>query len=308
MLNGWAPYFEEERGEDFKIQRNGELVQNLPYLTEAFGDEAISFIEQHKKKPFFVYLSFNAPHGPLMAKKEDYDKLAHIKSERRRVYGAMNLSLDRQVGRLLDYLEAEGLTENTLLFFINDNGGPLNMGAINGNLRGQKGTCMEGGIRVPFMVQWPGKLPAGKVYNEPVISLDIFPTALAAAGGDKIDSIDGVNLLPFLCDADTGEPHERLFWRMVYTAAIREGDWKLVRLPDRPPMLFNLRDDPEERNNLFIENYQKAKSLQKHLFDWETELSNPLWLTTPGHIKVNISRHDIYEISDNAEQRWIYVK
>ena len=171
----------------------------------------------------------------------------------------MGYTTDREVGRILDFMEKENLSKNTLLFFINDNGGPLNMGAHNGNLRGQKGTCMEGGIRVPFIVQWPEQIPAGVTYGQPVISLDIFATAMAAAGGKHHDNLDGVNLLPFLNGTTAGTPHERLYWRRSFYSAVREGDWKLVHLKDRLPMLFNLRSDPSERTNLASQQVDRAQ-------------------------------------------------
>lgn len=308
MLGGGAAYFEEKRRKN-DIQRNGKPVHNLPYLTEAIGNEAVDFISKNKQQPFFMYLSFNAVHGPLMAKKEDHDKLGHIQFDRRRAYGAMHLSLDRQIGRVMELLRKEGIEENTLVFFINDNGGPLDLGALNGNLRGRKGTCMEGGIRVPYMIQWPGHIKPNTVYKKPVSALDIFATSLSAIGYDisKL-KLDGVNLLPYLNGEKRELPHEKLYWRRHYYAAIRKGDWKLVRLRDRAPMLFNLKKDQNERKDLAKRQTKKVDELMKDLFEWETEMSYPLWWTAPRFMKENTKQHDQYEISKNLRRKPIYIK
>ena len=165
------------------IMRGREAIDEPEYLTDAFGREAVAFIERHKEEPWFLYLAFNAVHGPLQATDKYLTKFANIADEKRRTYAAMSAALDDAVGTVLAKLREQGAEENTLIFFIADNGGPEGVnGSDNGPLRGRKGQTWEGGVRVHWLVQWKGKLPAGKVYEQPVIQLDVLPTALAAAG------------------------------------------------------------------------------------------------------------------------------
>ena len=309
MLGGGASYFEEKRGKNEPIEKNGVPQTNIPYLTDLFGEEAIKWIDDNKKDPFFMYLSFNAVHGPLQAKQEDFDKLPHIKDKKRRILGAMHVALDRQIGNLLDYLEKEKLDENTLIFFINDNGGPLDIGAINGNLRGRKGTCMEGGIRVPYMMKWPGKIKPNTEYTRPVSALDIFATSLAVIGADTTGvKMDGVNLLPYLDGKKKEDPHKQLFWRRQFYAAIREGDWKLVRLRDRSPMLFNLKEDVNERNDLSQTHREKVDYLMQQLFNWENTLTYPLWRTKYKYLKENTLQHDQLVQDPNKRPKPLYIQ
>jgi arylsulfatase A-like enzyme len=254
----------------------------------------VAFIDRHQKEPFFLYLAFNAVHTPLQATDPLLEKFAHVKDPARRTYLAMTAALDEAVGKVLGQLRARGLEENTLVFFLSDNGGPIGKFAPNGSsnapLRGSKGDTWEGGIRVPFLVQWKGRLPAGKRYDRPVIQLDIHPTALAAAGVETRPGwkLDGVNLLPFLEGKDAAPPHDALFWRFGEQMAIRMGDWKLVRpdlstdapfgkIADRP-MLFNLADDVGEKTDLAEKHPEKVKELQERWKQWNTGLAAPAWL------------------------------
>jgi arylsulfatase A-like enzyme len=178
-------------------------------------------------------------------------------------------------------LKDGGIDENTLVVFISDNGGPADSNAsINAPLNGQKGILLEGGIRVPFIMKWPGKIPEGKTINDPVISLDFAPTFIEAAGGNvsDADKMDGVNLIPFLTNQTKEKPHDSFNWRFTISAAIRDGDWKLVRLPDRLPMLFNLRDDISEQNDVALQNLERTKTMLKKLGDWDVRLPHPLFL------------------------------
>jgi arylsulfatase A-like enzyme len=279
----WGPIY---RGRD-KVELDG-------YLTDVLAREAIAFIERHRKEPFFLYLAFNAVHTPLEAPESLVEKFAAIKDPTRRTYCAMTTALDNAVGAVLGKLRSAGLEENTLVFFLSDNGGPIGKFAPNGSrntpLRGSKGDTWEGGIRVPFLVQWKGRLPAGKVVDQPVIQLDIGPTALAAAGVPPKPEwkLDGVNLLPFLEGKTTAAPHEALYWRFGEQMAIRMGDWKLVRAdlsPDKPfgdvaktPMLFNLTEDPGETKDLAASKPEKVKELSEAWQKWNATLAPPAWL------------------------------
>jgi arylsulfatase A-like enzyme len=278
------------------IFRNKDEVQEKEYLTDAFAREGTAFIERHKDEPFFLYWAFNAVHGPLEATDKYLDRFPNIQDKKRHTYAAMQSALDDAVGQCLATLRKNGLEEKTLVFFLSDNGGPEAVtSADNGPLRGSKGTTWEGGVRVPFLVQWKGQIPAGKVYDNPVISLDILPTSLAAAGGDPQDSkqpLDGVNLLPYLQGENAGKPHDVLFWRFGGSMAIRKGDWKLVnttgddgnRAADRRgkaspdgAMLVNLKDDIGEQHDLAARNPEKFKELADTWNAWNAELIDPLW-------------------------------
>jgi arylsulfatase A-like enzyme len=189
-------------------------------------------------------------------------------------------AMDDAIGRVMAKLKEAGIEEDTLVFFISDNGGPPQANASrNDPLSGAKAGTLEGGIRVPLLVQWKGKLPAGKTYDQPVISLDIHPTAVAAAGGKIPDDakLDGVNLLPYLRGDQAGPPHEALFWRFGPKWAVRKGDWKLVKNGDGGPKLFDLAADLGEKKDLAAEKPEAVKELQAAYDKWDAQLAKPLW-------------------------------
>ena len=286
------------------VYRGETAVAEKEYLTDAFGREAVDFIGRHKEHPFFLYLAFNAVHTPLQATDNRLKRFASIADEQRRTYAAMLTALDEAVGQVLEKLRASCLEENTLIFFFSDNGGPVMLGtSINGSrnnpLRGSKRTTLEGGIRVPFAIQWKGKLPAGKVDDRPIIQLDVLPTALAAAGVTAAPDwkLDGVNLLPYLTGENQGAPHETLYWRFGQQRAIRRGDWKLVQYDTNadestpetraasigarpiisPTKLYNVVEDPGESKDLAAANPDKVKELDDAWQAWNAELAEPLW-------------------------------
>jgi len=254
------------------------------YLTFVLADEAVKFIERNRNKPFFLYLAFNAPHTPLEAPKEYVDKFKHLSDKRRRIYAAMVNALDDAIGRVLKSLKELGLEKDTLIFFLSDNGGPIGDGASNGStntpLKGGKGNLYEGGIRVPFAVQWKGKLPAGKVYEHPVICLDIFTTAVAAAGLTlpKDQKIDGVDLTPYLLGERTGSPHEYLFWRIGggRRMAVRDERYKLIKREDGKVELYDLQEDIGEQRNLADKLPKVVDRLTEVLREWNSELKSPI--------------------------------
>ncbi|MBL9213483.1 MAG: sulfatase-like hydrolase/transferase [Opitutaceae bacterium] len=272
--------------------RNGIEEPEPPELTTRLGEEAAASVTRHARatKPWFLYLAFNAPHTPLQARPDMLAKFAGIADERRRTYAAMVATLDEAVGRVLAALEATGQRERTLVFFFSDNGGPVTKRNANAStntpLRGQKGDVFEGGIRVPFLVSWPGRLPAGRTYAEPVISLDVLPTALAAAGAKrdpKLPPLDGVDLLPFLDGQKNGAPHARLFWRMDggEAFAVREGQWKWFRTYQNAPQLYDLAADPGEKNNLAATHPDVAARLSAAAAEWNRGLTAPAWVNNP---------------------------
>jgi len=252
------------------------------YTTDAYAERAVDWIDRHQDTPFLLYLPFNAQHAPLQAPAKYLDRFPGIKDEKRRIFAAMMSAMDDAVGRVLGKLRATGQEENTLVWFLSDNGGPTqSTTSKNGPLRGFKATTLEGGVRVPFCVQWKGHLPAGKTYAAPIIQLDILPTSLAAAGtpAEAAGNPDGVNLLPFLNDQSKGVPHDALYWRFGDQWAIRQGDWKLVAArPDgNKPRLFNLAADIGEASDLMASQPEKAKALKAAWDVWNAEQIAPLW-------------------------------
>ncbi|SMO32142.1 Arylsulfatase A [Saccharicrinis carchari] len=302
---GGHDYFKAEpngKGYLSPIECNYKTPQTITYLTDDKGDECVDFIKRHKEEPFFLFASFNAPHTPMQATKADLELYRHIANERRRTYCAMVHRLDVNIGRILQTLEEESLNENTLIVFISDNGGPVDSNAsINAPLNGQKGTLLEGGIHVPFIMKWSDHLPAGKTYHHPVISLDFAATFLQAAGvtPKHSEKLDGVNLIPYICGIKKTKPHESFNWRFTISAAIREGDWKLIRLPDRLPMLYNLSKDISEQNNVALQHLERTKSMLKKLGDWDIHQPHPLFLE--GAVW-KIRQLELYDLTYPLEQ------
>jgi arylsulfatase A-like enzyme len=269
-----------------QITRGETPVVGEQYATDLFAREAARFVDKHKDKPFFLYLSFNAVHTPLEATPKYLERFKDIKDPRRQTYAAMQSAMDDGIGRVLERVRANGLDQKTLIFFISDNGGPTRANTSrNDPLNGFKGQVLEGGIRVPFIARWTDRLPAGKVYEKPVIALDIMATALAVAGDEKAIAdlkLDGVNLMPFITKNGKGRPHENLFWRMGDQWAIRQGDWKLLKLRGEQPKLFNLKDDISEKKNLISEKPDVAARLQKAYDEWDSQLKQPAWAVKGG--------------------------
>jgi VCBS repeat-containing protein len=284
FLGGGHNYFRSaDLGTPYTVPllRNGTPLEEHPgYLTEAFSKEAVSFIERHAMVPFFLFVSYNAPHEPLQAPMEYERRYEHIDDPRRRTYAAMVSALDDGVGEVLAALRDNGLLESTLVVFLGDNGGVTANGAMNG-FRGKKSTLYEGGIRVPFALQWIGALPVGVRYEPQISSFDIFPTIAAAAGAPLPDdrTYDGVDLLPFL-QAPGGEvPHKQLFWRHFEadsdSFAVREQRLKLISQPTGEIALYDLLSDPNESKNLAAENPEEVRRLRDDYALWNSEMTAP---------------------------------
>jgi arylsulfatase A-like enzyme len=290
FLGGSHSYTDPGLGSANPIMRGTESVDEREYLTDAFTRDAVAFIERHRDRPFFLYLAYNAVHAPLETPKRYQSKFEQISDPRRRVYAGMMTAMDEGVGSVLGKLKELGIGENTLVFFFSDNGGPTQgNGSNNGLLRATKATLYEGGIRVPFMIQWPRRLKGGQIYEHSVISLDILPTAAAAAGArlPKDRKLDGINLLPYLAGEKKTAPHEMLFWRTGQNHAVRKGNWKLVTMSGETG-LFDLASDIGESRDLKAEKPDVVKELEKAFEKWNSQMVEPLWgRQTAGPRRVN---------------------
>ncbi|WOH36601.1 sulfatase-like hydrolase/transferase [Thalassotalea fonticola] len=261
-------------------QENMTTVKDEGYFTDTLTDKAINYLNKQGEQPFFMYLSYTAPHTPLHAKPEHLAMFADIQDKKRRALAAMTYSLDQNIGRVLKNLNDKGIDKNTLIFFLNDNGGTESNSAGNRPLTGYKGTVLEGGLRVPYAVSWPAQIKAGQVVNMPASSLDIFATAVAAAGGElaKDREYDGINLLPVMT-GKSAAVERTLFWKRHGYAAVRQGDFKLIRLSDRPALLFNVNEDAGEHINLAEKHPDKVKAMLKALWQWERKHQHAKWQT-----------------------------
>jgi len=242
--------------DQFLWARMQEIFEPGGYLTDYWTDEAVKVIDANKHKPFFLYLAHWGVHTPLQATKADYDAVGDIGPHRLRVYAAMVRALDRSVGRIVEKLEAEGLSENTMIVFSSDNGGAgyLGLPDVNAPYRGWKLTLFEGGIRAPLFIKWPEKIAPGTVVDAPVAHIDVMPT-LAAAGGAALPNgveIDGKNLLPIATGTGgLSRQDDALYWQSGYTRVVRAEDWKLqIDGKQSKKWLFDLANDPTEQNNL----------------------------------------------------------
>lgn len=280
FLGGAHSYTSEAKQPRAPIFRGKEPISEPEYLTDAFGQEAASFVERNAAKPFLLFLTFNAVHTPLQATAAKLEQFQKITDAKRRPYAAMLSSLDDAVGKVLGQLDQSGVADNTLVVFISDNGGPTQAnGSQNTPLNGVKATVWEGGIRVPYVVRWPGKVAAGKTFDQPAISLDIFPTALAAAGiaAPSDRKIDGVDLIPYLNGEKTSPPHDALYWRFGEQHAIRKGSFKLLKARTGQEQLFDLSQDIGEKHDLLAERPEVVKELRAEYAAWNNELQEPRW-------------------------------
>jgi arylsulfatase A-like enzyme len=251
------------------------------YTTDAYAARATDWLGRHQDEPWFLYLPFNAQHAPLQAPEKYLERFPNIEDPKRRAFSAMMSAMDDAVGAVLAKVRDLGQEENTLIFFLSDNGGPTqSTTSRNGPLRGFKATTWEGGVRVPFCVQWKGTIPAGQTYDKPVIQLDILPTCLAVAGSpvDPAWKLDGVDLLPYLTGKETGTPHETLYWRFGPQRAIRHGDYKLVvgNGGSGQPELYDLSADLGEQKDLASEQPEKVRELEALYKTWDAEQADPV--------------------------------
>lgn len=280
----------------------GEMQEHEGYLTDVLADEAIDFIERQVKvnKPFLAFVAFNAVHTPMEATEEDLALYPELEGNRK-IVAAMTSSLDRASGAIMDKLEELGIDDNTIVVFTNDNGGPTDRNAsVNLPLSGSKSNHLEGGIRVPFLMRWPGQIKENSVYSYPVSLLDLLPTFFAAAGGDveEIEKTDGVNLMPYITGTNQSRPHDVLYWKKDVRGTIRMGDWKLMRFPDRPAKLYNIAEDEQEHNDLASKHPMLVRQMYKELFKWESTLERPRWLLQRKFETYDIQRMDQFHNED----------
>ena len=270
------------RGAD-TVMRGTEPVEEPAYLTEAFSREAVAFIYENKREPFFLYVPYTAIHGPLQVTQEFYDRFPDVADESKRIYAAMTSALDDGIGDIIAALEENGLEQNTLVMFISDNGAGVAEYTNNTPLRLGKHTLFEGGVRVPYAMKWPAQVSAGSVYDHPVSTLDVFPTVVAAAGGKlPLDRpMDGVDLLPFIAGAQGEQPHDRLFWRQGPNWAVRQGNWKLIHAADKN-WLYNLVEDIGEQSNLADLHPEVVERMTQVFDEWNGNNIDPLWPALGG--------------------------
>ena len=274
----------EEQSYRTFLMKNHDHIKFDGYLTDELSNAAVDFVKNNKEKPFFLYLAYNAPHAPLQATEKYLSRYAHIKDPKRKKYAAMLSAVDDGVGKLLDYLDQSGLSDNTIIWFLSDNGGPEQTnGSDNGPLRGGKSSTYEGGYHVPYAMRWPDHIPAGKVYSKTVSSLDIFATASGITGSktNKDKPLDGVNLIPYITGQDSRNPHPVIYLRKFdnKSFSVRKDDWKLLLFQHNGDVreLYNLADDLGETNNVIKNNQQIADEIEKIRIDWNNQLIDPIF-------------------------------
>jgi len=291
FLGGGHDYFRIDMTQPVKEAYLQGLIRNKRpadfegYLTTALSRDAAKFVTDNKEKPFFLYVAYNAPHMPLQAPKEDIARYAHIKERKRRIYAAMVDLMDRGIGDVITAVEENGLRDNTLMFFLADNGGPLasektpkgGNGSSNAPFRGGKGNVYDGGVHVPFIASWPAKIKAGSRYNKPVSALDIARTAVEVAGADADfgPAMEGVDLIPFVTGELEGAPHPYLYWRngdgRQWSILAADGTKHMRSRDQRAPLLFSLPNDISESNDLAAEQPERASELRQQWLKWDQD-------------------------------------
>ncbi|MBS1830872.1 MAG: sulfatase-like hydrolase/transferase, partial [Acidobacteria bacterium] len=266
-------------------------------------EAALSFLDRRTAKPdqpWFLYLAWFAPHVPLESPEPWFSKVPDTLPKERRQALAMIAAMDDGLGRIREKLRAMNAEKNTLIFFVGDNGAPVKPGHWDGSLNlpliGEKGMLTDGGIRTPFVAAWPGTLPAGTVYEHPVINLDIAATAVALAG-EPHGNLDGVNLMPFLTGGNQAAPHEALYWRWRSQAAVLEFPWKLIHLGPQERFLFNVTSPEGETKNLLAEHADIASRLEQKLATWCTGLK-------PPGLPTETNEQDFTFFADHVDKRF----
>lgn len=261
---------------DNPLLRSSQPVDEKANLTDAFMREGCDFITRHRSQPWFLNLAFNAVHSPMQAADRWMEKFTHIEDIHRRIFAAMLAHLDESVGGVLDTLRETGVEQNTLVVFLSDNGGPMKeLTSSNAPLRGGKGELWEGGIRVPFIVSWKGKVPP-RVLDAPVLSIDATATALDLAAAKTKEPLDGTGLMPLLTGKADRAPHDAMFWRVGKKNAVRAGDWKLIR-DGKAWQLYDLAHDVSEATDLAVREPERVKAMSALWDQWNAAQREPLW-------------------------------
>ena len=256
-----------------KLKSPDQKIFDPRFRIDVQSEWVINFIKRNAENPFFLYLAYFAPHVPLEAPMPYMSYFPDTTDPTRHKGLAMMNAIDKGVGDVVSLLDSLQLTDNTLIFYISDNGAPVSGtswdGSINTPMIGEKGMLTDGGIRVPYIVNWENHIPKGQIYEHPVSTLDVFPTALAAAGISNNNlQLDGANLLPYLHKKSNKQAHEALYWRWRYQAAVRSGKWKYIVLNTGEEYLFNLKKEIAETNNLADSKKAKCKKLNTKLLEW----------------------------------------
>ena len=300
FLAGAHSFFPAKNPQPFHstIMRDTSPLIEPEYLTDAIARETAAFIDANHTKPFFAYVPFNAVHTPIEATKKYQDRFPDETNQTKRDYYAMTSALDDAVGAIVAAIDKHGLTDNTLVVFVNDNGGPIYTGVqSNGPLKLGKLFLFEGGIRVPMIIKLPGTFGPNSVYDQPASTLDLFPTICGTAGINippKIN-LDGIDLSPFIKGQVSGSPRDALFWSNGPNIAVRHGDWKLVKSYDNT-WLFNLASDIGESNNLAKTKPEIVEQLETLYHDWRSQMSEPAWPSKPNRRKIEIDGM-LYELN-----------
>lgn len=296
FLSGSRSYYyrpdkDDRNGAQNALMENHQTVKFDGYLTDALGNKAVEYIRKNKQHPFFMYWAPNAVHTPMEASPEDLQKFAN---HPRQKLAAMTYALDRAIGKIMDELKKQGLLNNTLIFFLSDNGGAHNNQSTNFPLKGFKGNEFEGGHRVPFLVSWPKFVHGKRSFAGITSSLDIFPTALAAAGikNNAAYHLDGISLLPYLKNEKQGNPNQLLVWRKDKAAAIRDGQYKLLQIQGAGDRLYDLNADPGETQDLQSTKPEVYGQLKKEFGLWEQDKMKPLWTEGAVWDTITLMIHD----------------
>jgi arylsulfatase A-like enzyme len=291
-LAAWTP-----RAAATAIREGRNEVKDTGYLTFSIARKGMQFIEENRDHPFFLTLTFNAPHDPFQVPKSYFDKIQQVNDSVKRVYYGMIEALDDAVGNIVEKLKELHLDDNTMILFISDNGGATYTRATdNAPLRGGKCTHFEGGLMVPFFIKYPSAIKSSQVFKNPVSSLDIFATVAGVANAplptDRL--YDGVNLVPFLMKGD-GYPHSVFYWRSGYSKAICKENWKLyINEKSKKKFLFNLEADIAEKNDLSARMPQKVDELMHDLDTWEkTQTVKPAW-PSAADVLIDIDGEEYY--------------
>ncbi|MEN9362075.1 MAG: Arylsulfatase precursor [Verrucomicrobiota bacterium] len=311
LAGGGRSYFPSAKtGKGQRMTRDGQDVEleGWTYLTDFMTEEGMRMVKARPPgKAFFLYMSYTTPHTPLEPRPDLFKQYEGIAAKGRRNYAAMVASLDEEVGQWLDFLDKEGMAEDTLIVFLSDNGGATINSSDNGAWRGMKGSYWEGGQRIPFIVSWPGTLKPG-IYDKAVSALDFIPTFLGAAGQSPKQPTDGVNLLPFLKGENPARPHRNLFWRFSNVQAVRDLDLMLIKTFEEDGKvhavtLFDLASDPGQTRDLATARPEDRARLEKLLEEWNQTNPAPRALVGKNYRDNLRRKHEMDVIGRDAERK-----
>ena len=295
FISGARNYFynpnEVNRNSIRNVVENYSQTKFEGYLTDVLGEKAISFIDKNNQSnnPFFLFLSFNAPHTPMQAKEEVLQK---FKDNPRQVYASMMWSMDEAIGNVIDALKENNQYDNTIIYFLSDNGAAMSNNASPFPYKGWKGNQYEGGIKTPMVMTWKNKIKSNTQFDGFISALDIFKTSLEVSNvnDELMVNADGKNIMNYLNDNII--QNENLFWRKDKMATVRSGNYKLIRLNDTSTVLYNIENNFFEDLDLKLIEPSIHDSLFKLLLAWEDRMIDPNWIENKDW---NIVTEMIYE-------------